>query len=99
MCLTYTVQMTTPFNIQALVCSAHRLIEINQGGGRITAADLSKRLKVSPRTLTEYERGTNQPTSMRALLLLLAQLTDEQIVTIVRQFEAADTGDGVSDEE
>ena len=43
---------------------------------------------VSHRTLTEYERGTNQPTAMRALLLLLAQLEDEQIVQMIRQFEA-----------
>lgn len=80
--------MPTAFNIQALVCSAHRLIEVNEGGARITTADLSKRMKISARTLTEYERGTNHPTSMRALLLLLAQLRDDQIVHMVRQFDA-----------
>ncbi|SDG77114.1 helix-turn-helix transcriptional regulator [Janthinobacterium sp. YR213] len=79
--------MPTPFNIQTLICSAHRLIEINEGGARITTAELSKRMKISPRTLTEYERGTNHPTSMRALLLLLAQLRDDQIVHMVRQYE------------
>lgn len=97
MSLLYNLWMTIPFNIQALVCSAHRLIEINGGGGRITAAELSKRLKVSPRTLTEYERGTNQPTSMRALMLLLAELTDDQIVSIVRQFQSANTEHSVGD--
>lgn len=90
--------MTTPFNIQALICSAHRLIEINGGGGRVSTAELSKRLGVSARTLTEYERGTNQPMSMRALLLLLAQLTDEQIVSVVRQFEVAAGEGGENDE-
>jgi len=80
--------MPTAFNLQALVCSAHRLIEVNEGGTRITAAELSKRMKISARTLTEYERGTNHPTSMRALLLLLAQLRDDQIVDMVRQFDA-----------
>lgn len=80
--------MPPAFNIQALVCSAHRLIEVNEGGTRITTADLSKRMKISARTLTEYERGTNHPTSMRALLLLLAQLRDDQIVDLVRQFDA-----------
>jgi putative transcriptional regulator len=74
--------------LQSLICSAHRLAEANQGGNRISIEDMSKRMKVSHRTLTEYERGTNQPTGMRALLLLLAQLEDEQIVQMVRQFDA-----------
>jgi putative transcriptional regulator len=91
--------MPAPFNIQALVCSAHRLIEINEGGARITTAELSKRMKISARTLTEYERGTNHPTGMRALLLLLAQLRDDQIVHVVRQYDAEDgLGVGVSDD-
>jgi hypothetical protein len=80
--------MATIFNLQALICSAHRLIEINEGGARIPTHDLSGRMKISARTLTEYERGTNHPTSMRALLLLLAQLRDDQIVSLVRQFDA-----------
>lgn len=92
--------MSPIFNIQSLVCSAHRLIEVNEGGARITTADLSKRLKISARTLTEYERGTNHPTGMRALLLLLAQLQDDQIVDMVRQFSAGATaGIGESDGE
>jgi predicted transcriptional regulator len=91
--------MPIAFNIQALVCSAHRLIEINEGGMRITTAELSKRMKISARTLTEYERGTNHPTSMRALLLLLGQLRDEQIVDMVRQFYAdSNTEVGASDD-
>lgn len=91
--------MPTAFNLQALVCSAHRLIEVNEGGTRITAAELSKRMKISARTLTEYERGTNHPTSMRALLLLLAQLRDDQIVDMVRQFDAdASSEVGASDD-
>lgn len=91
--------MPTAFNIQALVCSAHRLIEVNEGGARITTAELSKRMKISARTLTEYERGTNHPTSMRALLLLLAQLSDNQIVDMVRRFDAeVGTEVGVDDD-
>jgi transcriptional regulator with XRE-family HTH domain len=92
--------MPSAFNLQALVCSAHRLIEVNEGGTRITAAELSKRMKISARTLTEYERGTNHPTSMRALLLLLAQLRDDQIIDLVRQFEAdVDTDAGANDDQ
>lgn len=92
--------MPPAFNLQALVCSAHRLIEVNGGGTRISAAELSKRMRISARTLTEYERGTNHPTSMRALLLLLAQLRDDQIVDLVRQFEADVTTDsGATDDQ
>lgn len=92
--------MPAAFNLQALICSAHRLIEVNEGGTRITAAELSKRMKISARTLTEYERGTNHPTSMRALLLLLAQLRDDQIVDMVRQFNAdVDAEAGATDDQ
>jgi putative transcriptional regulator len=75
------------FNFPELVRSAHRLIEANEGGNRISRTALSERIGVSARTLTEYERGTNQPKATHALLLLLAQLPDEQIVWLVRQFE------------
>jgi hypothetical protein len=57
-------------------------------------------MKISARTLTEYERGTNHPTSMRALLLLLAQLRDDQIVDMVRQFNAdVDAEAGATDDQ
>jgi putative transcriptional regulator len=79
--------MSFIFNFPELVRSAHRLIEVNEGGNRISRSVLSERIGVSARTLTEYERGTNQPKATHALLLLLAQLPDEQIVSLVRQFE------------
>lgn len=62
------------------ICSAHRLIEANEGETKISIEEIGLRTLISHRTLTEYERGTNQPTAMRALLLLLAQLENEQIV-------------------
>lgn len=74
-------------NLPSLICSAHRLVEANEGGHRISIEEMSRRLLISHRTLTEYERGINQPLGMRALLLLLAQLEDEQIVQMIRQFE------------
>lgn len=76
-------------DLPSLICSAHRLIEANEGGNRISIDEMSKRMLISHRTLTEYERGTNQPTAMRALLLLLAQLEDKQIIQMIRQFEAS----------
>jgi predicted transcriptional regulator len=80
--------MQEKFDIKAFICSAHRLIEAREGGARISVGEMSARLGVSARTLTEYERGTNQPVGIQAILLMLAQLGDDQIVQMVRKFHA-----------
>lgn len=45
---------------------------------------MAKRIGVQPRTYTEYSRGTNQPLAMKALLNMLNELDDEDIVKVVR---------------
>lgn len=61
----------------------HRTIEAKENRD-ITRDEMAKKLDVSARTYTEYLRGTNQPLAMKALLKLLNQLDDEDIVKIVK---------------
>ena len=49
-----------------------------------TQPSMAKRIGVQPRTYTEYSRGTNQPLAMKALLNMLNELDDEDIVKVVR---------------
>ena len=61
----------------------HRTIEAKENRD-ITRSDMAKRLGISSRTYTEYLRGVNQPLAMKALLTMLNQLEDDDIVKIVR---------------
>lgn len=42
------------------------------------------RIGVSQRTYTEYIRGTNKPLAMKAMLNILNELDDEDIIKMVR---------------
>ena len=61
----------------------HKLIEAKEIK-TISQPSMAKRIGVQPRTYTEYSRGTNQPLAMKALLNMLNELDDEDIVKVVR---------------
>jgi DNA-binding XRE family transcriptional regulator len=63
----------------------HKLIEVKEIK-TISQPNMAKRIGVQPRTYTEYSRGTNQPLAMKALLNLLNELNDDEIVKIVREW-------------
>lgn len=54
---------------------------------RISQSCMADRLGISQRTYLEYLRGTNAPTGMRALLNLLIQLEDNELVSAVRGWQ------------
>jgi len=68
-----------------LLKEIHHRVEANERS-RITQNAMAKRLGISVRTYIEYLRGTNAPIGMQAMILLLSQLKDEEIVAIVRQW-------------
>ncbi len=47
---------------------------------------MAARVGVGYRTYLEYQRGTNAPLAMKALLNLLALLDDQEIVRVVREW-------------
>lgn len=47
---------------------------------------MARRIGVGHRTYLEYQRGTNAPLGMRALLNLLNLLDDAEIVRVVREW-------------
>jgi DNA-binding XRE family transcriptional regulator len=53
--------------LNTLIQKIHKLIEAKEIK-TISQQNMAKRIGVSPRTYTEYSRGTNQPLAMKALL-------------------------------
>lgn len=72
--------------LKELIRGAHHLIEAKDKK-RITQEDMAQRIGVGHRTYLEYQRGTNAPLAMRALLNLLNMLDDNEIVKVVREWE------------
>jgi DNA-binding XRE family transcriptional regulator len=72
--------------LKELISGAHHLIEAREKK-RITQTDMAQRIGVGYRTYLEYQRGTNAPLAMKALLNLLNMLDDNEIVKVVREWE------------
>lgn len=73
--------------LKEFIRGAHSLIEAREKK-RITQEDMAGRVGVGYRTYMEYQRGTNTPLGMKALLNLLALLDDQEIVRVVREWAA-----------
>jgi len=72
-----------------LINKTHKTIEAKEIQD-ISQKDMATRIGVAPRTYTEYTRGTNKPLAMKALLNMLNDLDDEDIVKIVRLWKKKD---------
>ncbi len=71
--------------LKELIRGAHSLVEAKEKK-RITQEKMARRIGVGHRTYLEYQRGTNAPLGMRALLNLLNLLDDAEIVRVVREW-------------
>lgn len=71
--------------LKELIRGAHFLVEAREKR-RITQEEMAGRIGVGYRTYMEYQRGTNAPLAMKALLNLLAILDDQEIVRVVREW-------------
>ena len=69
--------------LNKLINKIHKLIEVKEIK-TISQLNMAKRIGVQPRTYTEYSRGTNQPLAMKALLNMLNELDDEDVVKVIR---------------
>ncbi len=71
--------------LKDLIRTAHSLVEAREKK-RVTQEEMANRIGVSYRTYLEYQRGTNAPLAMKALLNLLSILDDQEIVRVVREW-------------
>ena len=73
--------------LKNIINRTHSLIEAKELK-KISQSNMAQRIGVSPRTYTEYTRGTNEPLAMKALLSMLNLLDDDEIVKVVRMWES-----------
>ena len=76
--------------LKEFIRGAHSLIEARDKK-RITQEDMAERIGVGYRTYMEYQRGTNAPLAMKALLNLLSLLEDQEIVRVVREWRESNS--------
>ena len=72
--------------LKEFIRGAHSLVEAKEKK-RVTQDEMAGRIGVGHRTYMEYQRGTNAPLAMKALLNLLAMLDDQEIVRVVREWD------------
>lgn len=72
--------------LKELIRGAHSLVEAREKKS-ITQLEMAERIGVGYRTYLEYQRGTNAPLAMKALLNLLAILDDQEVVRVVREWQ------------
>lgn len=72
--------------LNLLIKKIHKLIESKQIKS-ISQSEMAEKIGIKHRTYSEYCRGTNQPLAMKALLNLLKELDDEDIIRIIRFWE------------
>lgn len=77
--------------LNILINKIHKLIEAKEIK-TISQPNMAKKIGVSSRTYTEYSRGTNQPLAMKALLNMLNELDDDDIVKVVRLWKNTQEG-------
>lgn len=77
--------------LKELIRGAHYLIEAKEKR-RVTQEIMARRIGVGHRTYLEYQRGTNAPLAMKALLNLLNFLDDDEIVKVVREWQETKGG-------
>lgn len=74
--------------LSQILKKTHTLIESKEIQN-ISQQEMANRLGVSLRTYTEWLRDVNQPLAMKAILDMLSQLNDDDIVRIIRTWEAS----------
>jgi DNA-binding transcriptional regulator YiaG len=79
-----------PITLKDFMREVHKLIEVNERRAEITRPEMAERIGVSKRTYTEYLLGNVHPLAMEAILRLLMQLPDEDIVRMVRKWEQSE---------
>lgn len=78
-------------NTSQLFLKAHKLIEAKEIRD-INYHEMASRIGVSPRTYTEYIRGNIQPKYMSAIMNLLTELDNDDLLKIVDEWRKnADT--------
>lgn len=70
--------------LKHVIKQIHSIMEVKNQGDKINHEEMSKRIGISKRAYSEYYRGNNQPLAMKALLKMLNNLNNDEIIKVVR---------------
>lgn len=73
------MELTDLFNI------LHNAVEAQNNGRKISQKEMAGELGISMRTYQDWKLGNAKPQAARAVLQMLGQLEDEDIVRVVRK--------------
>lgn len=76
-------------SIRDLFNTAHHLVEAKERVN-ISQYTMAERLGISARSYAEYLNGGSAPLSAKAVLRVLGQLSNDEIVNLVRTFNEGD---------
>ncbi len=68
----------------------HNALEAKNNGRKISQKAMAEELGVSMRTYQDWRTGKAQPIAARALMHMLGELDDDEIVRVVKKIKALD---------
>jgi transcriptional regulator with XRE-family HTH domain len=66
----------------------HNALEAKNNGKKISQKAMAEKLGVSMRTYQDWRTGRAQPIAARALMQMLGELDDEEIVRVVKKIRS-----------
>lgn len=72
--------------LSQIIYKIHKLIEAKELKN-ITKREMAGRLGISERTYVEWLRETNEPIAMKAVLDMLSQLKDDDILQVIEAWK------------
>ena len=78
----FVMKVSDIFNI------VHNALEAKNNGKKISQKAMAEKLGVSMRTYQDWRTGRAQPIAARALMQMLGELDDEEIVRVVKKIRS-----------
>jgi len=68
----------------------HNAVEAKENGRKISQKAMAERLGISMRTYQDWRTGKANPIAARALMQMLGELDDDEIVRVVKKIRSLD---------
>ncbi len=77
-------------NVSDIFNIVHNALEAKNKGRKISQKAMAEELGISMRTYQDWRTGKANPIAARALMKMLGELDDEEIVRVVKKIKALD---------
>ncbi|WP_456381559.1 XRE family transcriptional regulator [Hydrogenimonas sp.] len=77
-----------PMKVNDVFNIVHNAMEAKNNGRKISQKSMAWKLGISMRTYQDWRTGRAQPLAVRALMQMLGELDDEEIVRVVKKIRS-----------